>query len=77
MKQHNHRKAIISVILITIFVLIYLAVYFGLLIWNLPNLMLKILCGIIGLVLVVILIVVSRQRLDEIKGGETDDLSKY
>lgn len=77
MKQHNHRKAIITVILITIFVLIYLAVYFGLLIWNLPNLMLKILCGIIGLVLVVILIVVSRQRLDEIKGGETDDLSKY
>ena len=77
MKQHNHRKAIISVILITIFVLIYLAVYFGLLIWNLPNLMLKILCGFIGLVLVVILIVVSRQRLDEIKGGETDDLSKY
>ena len=77
MKQHNHRKAIISVILITIFVLIYLAVYFGLLIWNLPNLMLKILCGFIGLVLVVILIVVSRQRLDEIKGGETDDLSEY
>ena len=77
MKQHNHRKAIITVILITIFVLIYLAVYFGLLIWNLPNLMLKILCGFIGLVLVVILIVVSRQRLDEIKGGETDDLSKY
>ena len=77
MKQHNHRKAIITVILITIFVLIYLAVYFGLLIWNLPNLMLKILCGFIGLVLVVILIVVSRQRLDEIKGGETDDLSEY
>ncbi len=77
MKQHNHRKAIITVILITIFVLIYLAVYFGLLIWNLPNLMLKILCGFIGLVLVAILIVVSRQRLDEIKGGETDDLSKY
>lgn len=77
MKQHSHRKAIITVILITIFVLIYLAVYFGLLIWNLPNLMLKILCGFIGLVLVAILIVVSRQRLDEIKGGETDDLSKY
>ena len=77
MKQHSHRKAIITVILITIFILIYLAVYFGLLIWNLPNLMLKILCGFIGLVLVAILIVVSRQRLDEIKGGETDDLSKY
>ena len=75
--NHPKHRSILAVILITVLVLLYNALYFGLLIWFLPNLLVRIILGVIGVVFAIAMIVVCRQRLNEIKGGETDDLSKF
>ena len=78
MKNRNPKHhSILAVILITILVLLYNALYFGLLIWFLPNLLVRIILGVIGVAFAIAMIVVCRQRLNEIKGGETDDLSEF
>ena len=75
--NHPKHHSILAVIVITILVLLYNALYFGLLIWLLPNLLVRIILGVVGVVFAIAMIVVCRQRLNEIKGGETDDLSKF
>ena len=77
MNNHSKHHSILAVILITILTLFYFALYFGLLIWFLPNLLVRIILGAVGVAFAIAMIVVCRQRLNEIKGGETDDLGKF
>ena len=72
----DHGKKKIAPLVITILVIIYYAVYFGILITIVPF-KLKILLGIIPAVFAVVMVSVCVQRMKEIDGGEEDDLSKY
>ena len=74
MKKHN--KKIIAPIIVSAIMVLYYVVYFGILIalldgiWKWP-------LGIIPLALSVIMLKVCIERINEIKKGEEDDLSKY
>jgi len=57
-------------------VILYYMVYFGFLITMLDGLW-KYILGVIPFALSIIMVKVCRERIDEIKGGEEDDLSKY
>ncbi|MCR4749352.1 MAG: hypothetical protein K5877_06015 [Lachnospiraceae bacterium] len=72
----EHGKKMIAPIVITVIVVLYYLLYFGVLLYFLP-LILKILFGIIPLLLGGVMIYVCVERIREIKGGEEDDLSKY
>ena len=73
----NHRRKMIAPIIITGIVVIYYAVFFGLLIQSLENTWLKYLLGIVPVLLGATMIFVCIERIKEIKGGEEDDLSQY
>ena len=72
----EHGKKMVAPIVITVIVVLYYLLYFGVLLYFLP-LILKILFGIIPLLLGGVMIYVCVERIKEIKGGEEDDLSKY
>ena len=72
----EHGKKMIAPIVITVIVVLYYLLYFGVLLYFLP-LILKIIFGIIPLLLGGVMIYVCVERIREIKGGEEDDLSKY
>jgi hypothetical protein len=74
--MNDHKKKMVAPILITIFIVLYYALYFGFIISYLEGI-LRILFGIIPLALSVVMIYVCVQRIKEIKGGEEDDLSQY
>ena len=67
----------IAPVIITGIMIIYYAVFFGLLMNVLENTWLKVLLGIIPILLGATMIVVCVERIKEIKGGEEDDLSQY
>ena len=69
-------KKINAVIIITICVLLYFALYFGFLLSLLEGIC-KYVLGIIPLVFSGIMIYVCIERINEIKKGEEDDISKY
>jgi hypothetical protein len=75
-EMNNHKKKMVAPILITILVVLYYVLYFGFIISYLDGI-LKFLLGIIPLVLSAVMIYVCVQRINEIKGGEEDDLSQY
>ena len=72
----EHKKKLIAPIVVSIIMVLYYVVYFGILIalldgiWKWP-------LGIIPLALSVIMLKVCIERINEIKKGEEDDLSKY
>ena len=72
----NHRKKMTAPIIITIIVVLYYVVYFGILIALLDGIW-KWLLGIIPLALSAVMLKVCIERINEIKKGEEDDLSKY
>lgn len=74
--MNEHRKKKIAPIVVTVLLLVYYGLYFGLIIWSLPT-ALKIIVGVVPLLLGVTTIYVCVQRIKEIDGGEEDDLSKY
>ena len=74
MNQKN--KSMIAPILITVVMVLYYIAYFGFLI-SLVNVVWKYVLGIIPVLLSVIMIVACIERINEIKKGEEDDLSKY
>jgi hypothetical protein len=74
--MNNHKKKMVAPILISILMVLYYVIYFGFIIRYLDGI-LKILVGIIPLALSGVMIYVCVQRINEIKGGEEDDLSKY
>jgi len=63
-------------IMVSVIVILYYMVYFGFLITMLDGLW-KYILGVIPFALSIIMVKVCRERIDEIKGGEEDDLSKY
>ncbi len=74
--MNKHHKKMIAPIVVTVLLVLYYVVYFGVLIALLDGIW-KYALGIIPLVLTILMIAVCRERIREIKGGEEDDISKY
>ena len=73
---NSHKKKMIAPIIVTIIMVLYYIVYFGFLI-SLFDGIWRYALGIIPLVFSGVMICVCAQRIDEIKKGEEDDISKY
>ena len=71
-----NKKKIIAPIIITIIMVIYYIVYFGFLFTLIPG-MWKYALGIVPLAFSVLMVKVCIERINEIKKGEEDDISKY
>ena len=63
-------------IVISVIMILYYVVYFGFLISMIPGI-LKYAFGIVPLAFSVIMVKVCIERINEIKKGEEDDISKY
>ncbi len=74
--MNAHKKKIIAPIIITFILILYYITYFGFVI-SLLNGIWKYVLGIIPLVFSGIMIYVCIERINEIKKGEEDDISKY
>ena len=74
MSEHGKKK--LAPIIITVLIVLYYGVYFGIIVSLVPGIF-KIPLGIIPLFLGIAMIYVCVQRIKEINGGEEDDLSKY
>lgn len=72
----SHWKKMIAPIVVSIIIIFYYVVYFGLLITLLDGVW-KYVLGIIPLVLSAVMVKVCIERINEIKEGEEDDISKY
>ena len=70
------KKKIIVPIVVSVIMVLYYVVYFGILIALLDGIW-KWLLGIIPLALSAVMLKVCIERINEIKKGEEDDLSKY
>ena len=72
----NCSKKIIAPIIITIIVVLNFVVYFGFLITLIEGIW-KYLLVIISILFSIVMIIVCIERINEIKKGEEDDISKY
>lgn len=72
----EHKKKLIAPIVVSIIMVLYYVVYFGILIALLDGIW-KWLLGIIPLAFSAVMLKVCIERINEIKKGEEDDLSKY
>ena len=72
----EHKKKLIAPIVVSIIMVLYYVVYFGILIALIDGIG-KWLLGIIPLALSAVMLKVCIERINEIKKGEEDDLSKY
>jgi uncharacterized membrane protein len=72
----THRKKFIAPIVVTILMVAYYVIYFGLLI-SLVSGIARYALGILPLVFSIVMIKVCIERIQEIKKGEEDDLSQY
>ena len=71
-----HRKKMTAPIIITILMVLYYVIYFSFLI-TLLNGIWKYVLGIIPIIFSAIMVKVCIERINEIKKGEEDDISKY
>lgn len=71
-----YKNKMIAPIVISVIIIFYYVVYFGILIALLYGVW-KWLLGIIPLALSAVMLKVCIERINEIKKGEEDDLSKY
>ena len=71
-----YKNKMIAPIVISVIIILYYVVYFGILIALLDSVW-KWLLGIIPLALSAVMLKVCIERINEIKKGEEDDLSKY
>ena len=74
--MNMHRKKMIAPIVISVIVVLYYAVYFGLLITALDGIW-KYVLGVVPVLLSAVMVKVCIERIKEIKDGEEDDISKY
>ncbi|MBR1599827.1 MAG: hypothetical protein IJ661_13080 [Lachnospiraceae bacterium] len=74
--DNEHNKKMIAPIIITTLVIIYYIIYGTILIHMVPGIA-GVLLGIIPLILAGVMLYVCLQRINEIRSGEEDDLSKY
>jgi len=72
----EHKKKLIAPIVVSIIMVLYYVVYFGILIALIDGIW-KWLLGIIPLAFTAVMFKVCIERINEIKKGEEDDLSKY
>lgn len=72
----SHKRKILAPIIISVIIVLYYVVYFGILIALIDGIW-KWLLGIIPLALSAVMLKVCVERINEIKKGEEDDLSKY
>ena len=72
----SHKKEVIAPIIVTVIMLLYYIAYFGFLI-SLLDVVWKYVLGIIPLAFSAVMIYVCIERINEIKKGEEDDISKY
>ncbi len=72
----SHKKKMIAPIAVSVIMILYYVVYFGFLI-SLFDGIWKYLLGIIPLAFVALMIKTCIERINEIKRGEENDLSKY
>ena len=72
----EHKKKLIAPIGVSIIMVLYYVVYFGILIALIDGIW-KWLLGIISLAFTAVMLKVCIERINEIKKGEEDDLSKY
>ena len=74
--MNPHRKKMIAPIVVSVIMILYYVVYFGFLITLFPGIW-KYVLGILPLALSVLIVKVCIERINEIKKGEEDDISKY
>ena len=74
--MNNHRKKMIAPIIVTAILVLYYIVYFAFIISLLPGLW-KYVLGIIPLIFSIVMVYVCIERINEIKKGVEDDISKY
>ena len=74
--MQSHGKKMIAPIVVTVLVILYYVVYFGVLLSLLDGVW-KVIFGIIPLALSIATVKVCMERIREIKKGEEDDLSQY
>ena len=72
----SHKRKILAPIIISVIIVLYYVIYFGILIALIDGVW-KWLLGIIPLALSAVMLKVCIERINEIKKGEEDDLSKY
>ena len=72
----SHGRKMIAPIVVSIIVVLYYVVYFGVLLSLLDGIW-KYVLGIIPLLLSAVMVKVCIERIKEIKGGEEDDISQY
>ena len=72
----EHKKKMIAPIVVSVLMILYYVVYFGLLISLLEGIW-KWMLGIIPFIFTIVMIKVCIERINEIRKGEEDDLSKY
>ncbi|MBO5064635.1 MAG: hypothetical protein J6D06_00775 [Clostridia bacterium] len=72
----SHKKKMIAPIIASIVMIIYFVVYFGFLMHIIDGIW-KYLLGIIPVVFSALMVKVCIERIQEIKKGEEDDISKY
>ena len=72
----NKKKKLAAPIIVTVFMLMYFGLYFGILITELGG-VLKYAFGIIPLAFSIVMVKVCLERIKEIKKGEDDDIGKY
>ena len=74
--MNSHRKKMIAPIVVSVIMILYYVVYFGFLITLLPGIW-KYALGMLPLVFSVLMVKVCIERINEIRKGEEDDISKY
>ena len=74
--MHAHGKKMIAPIVITVMVVVYYVVYFGVLLVILEGIW-KYVLGILPIAFISLMIKVCIERIQEIRKGEEDDISKY
>ncbi len=71
-----HKKKMLAPIIVAVIMILYYVVYFGFLI-TLLNGIWRYALGIIPIVFSAVMVKVCIERINEIKKGEEDDISKY
>ena len=74
--MQTHSKKMIAPIIVSILMILYYVVYFGFLISVVDGVW-KYVLGIFPLIFSILMVKVCIDRINEIKKGEEDDLSKY
>ena len=75
-RMNSHKKKMIAPIVVSVIMILYYVVYFGFLITLLPGIW-KYVMGMLPLAFSVLIVKVCIERINEIRRGEEDDISKY